>query len=772
MNYGVWDPRPRDRRQRRDRAIGDTRPPRPHQAEYSGIVDARLLGALTDPHDLRKSPKGLDALRRYQGRPPKWWPIKPDVSCSWPLFLYYRYMKKIGQHTLGQEFCTLLGVIAGRWKKYLQLVSTPDSIRLEPAKYQDDFWRGRLKEVSAVSFVRIFEQGPAYMMFTHLHALTGKAPYTADQIDSDIRDWVSKNKSDGTPKDFDKEAVKTSMDRVFLTWYGGDQGRGHLSFFDYCNDYYRWGTQGGAKKTMVLGSAYRSKWAYAYGNSVNPDGTLKDHYDLYKKAVEDYGDTANVALKEEAQKTREIITTPMPSYLRQCYLLYKWGKPKVNSPISSSSWILNYEKNNPEWYGCLDGDRFDHCVPAWFILQLIDRLGDLDEECRTVADAEIEHLKQLIVVWGDKRYKWEAGCLSGWRMTSIIGTLASVCAATYIMEKTKTTGMLQYGALGDDLVFFSFSGSIEPEEMVRLYNEFGLLANLFKTTSGKVGEFLRKVVHSGGIQGYPALALRSIVYANPWISTYTYERETELSNTWMTFISRLIPHSVVRMDHSIYEEVVSDLKGNFGPGKWMEWMRTPISAGGGGCIEFMDHGDWMSLTHETSGTVESNILLTIPTSLGILKARTVMSKIPEFRPSNIVTAWLNARDLAGTEQSHGFNTFFHDVNITRTLFDWAQGRLSRSDLSARLRYGLPRAVKGMSRDDILKYILTPKSDESGYTSILHTKETASSVAQLTRFVTRGVQLSRRFLNARVVKPAATVYFLSAYKNVRLPLGTW
>lgn len=52
---------------------------------------------------------------------------------------------------------------------------------------------------------------------------------------------------------------------------------------------------------------------------------------------------AHVAFNEEPQKTREIITSPMPSHLRQSYLLYIWGKRPLNSPKSKGSWISHFE---------------------------------------------------------------------------------------------------------------------------------------------------------------------------------------------------------------------------------------------------------------------------------------------------------------------------------------------------------------------------------------------------------------------------------------------
>lgn len=154
----------------------------------------------------------------------------------------------------------------------------------------------------------------------------------------------------------------------------------------------------------------------------------------------------------------------------------------------------------------------------------MDRLGNLDGETRRVADIELEELKELKVLWKNRKWQWKAGVFSGWRLTSLLGTLASVAAFRYIENYFGIKGGLYYEALGDDLVIYSYNNSIEPQVLVDAYNAFGLKANFFKTTSGSVGEFLRKVVSPGGLFGYPVLALMSICYANPWVSNYNFER--------------------------------------------------------------------------------------------------------------------------------------------------------------------------------------------------------------------------------------------------------
>lgn len=365
-------------------------------------------------------------------------------------------MFHVGQTEAASELLQLFHIIRNKSEKYFHPNNsqTPILYRRDRSEYEDDYWRHQLKNISGCAFPKVFSSGPAYMLFTHLHSLTGKCPFTKEKIIKDITAWVSNTDPTGQVKDIDHSTVQTTLDDVFPRWYHGESG-GSLNFRDYCNDFVRWGTSGGAPKIDIAGETYRTKWAWAYANSVLSDGNINHDRDLYQQALlQDIG-YAGVALKEEAQKTREIITTPMPSYMRQSYLLYRWGKPPINSPISSGAWVSHFEKISPAWYGCLDGEKFDQTIPAWFVLTVVDRLGNLDNETRKVADEELQDLHKLRVEWNGMTWAWKAGVLSGWRTTSVLGTLASVAAFNYITKASGTFGGIQYGALGDDLILFS-----------------------------------------------------------------------------------------------------------------------------------------------------------------------------------------------------------------------------------------------------------------------------------------------------------------------------
>lgn len=738
------------------------------QREYVLRLDNRMFSELKTPTTLRRRPRGTESLRRFWGRVPSHWPLPNTVFSAWPLYLYYKLMIVSGQQTIAFEIVHFLRMIVSAWRKWLGRHSTYQE---DSTNYYDDFIRHYLKELSGYSFPRIFTHGPAYMLITHLHALTGKAPFTTEQIVSDIEKWISEKYPDGREKVVDMESFDGTMDRVFSQWYRGEAG-GHLTFRQYCNDYMRWATSGGAPRVELFGERYRTKWAWAYRHSTNADGTLRGDYDLYDEALRS-GDTANVALKEEPQKTRPIITTPMASYLRQCYLLYRWGKPRLPSPISSNNWIPVFEAASPRWYGCIDGERFDHSIPRAVILSMLDRFGNLDEETRMVADWELESMEKLELTWGNHKWKWQAGLLSGWRMTSVFGTLVSAAAAEYIISKNGVGNSLRYGVMGDDIVLYSHVSSLTTDEMVDNYVAFGLNANASKTASGPVGEFLRKVRSMGGSWGYPALGLRSVIGANPWISKYTYDNETEMSGAWLTLYSRLLPHTtkIPTLTRFLYGCIVSDLTTNFGHNNWLDWLLTPISAGGGGCMEVTDVKRWTRLAR----LIPMNEIpegMRIPAILGILKTKKVTKKMGNMVPIDMYNSTVMEKQVVGNLYMDPFPTVRHGVSKTALVFDIMFGEWSISKFNRSLNYPIPRSLRVVSRSALVDYLLSGSGGYSGLTAITHTKESISRMMEpYVHMVTYYIR-SKKNSRLRELGAAVTLHAMRTMRSTPVPYGTW
>lgn len=720
---------------------------------------------MSDPTTLLPRPRGLDSLRRFSGRLPRCWPIPPTVSCAFPLYVYYRSVLGTGQIRSAYDIRYIAGVITRRARDKLGK-NFSDSV------YVDDFYRKMLKQVSAFAFDRTFSEGPVWMLFGHMHALTGKAPFRVEDIEEDITRWVSSRLPNGEEKDLDRQSVKDVLDSTFANWRGSEPD-GSLSFLEYCDDVMRWGTSGGGPKSEIFGSRYRTKWAWGIANSLRQDGSLEGNRRLYERSLKTK-QYASVALKEEAQKTRAVITAPMASYLRQSYLLYRWGKPNISSPISSPSWLAQFEKASPSWYGCVDGEKFDQTIPKWFVLEVIRRLGEIDESTREVARVELESVDKLQVEWRGRFWNYEGGILSGWRLTSLLGTLASLGAAHFILKRVRGLGGIECGALGDDLILWSSGYRIAHEDLVRLYNDFGLSANSKKTTSGRVGEFLRKTVSGGGSWGYPCLGLRTICYANPWVSSYEFDEEGELASTVLTFFSRLVPHRTSGSCLNVYIErlFVSVMTAQFGPGQWGDWFRTPSSVGGGGCAELSDPSRWVQLRKIERKQRFTSPGTIIPSLLGVLKSKIIFEPVKKFHPVSFRRVSERYREILQSPSVPDFLSFKKSTSILDTLYGVIWGSVTRAELSRRLQFPLPRSMRGMEPEDIVRALLTPAESYSPVTSITHTKETVSGVTGLVNFVARCISKSKRFASPYTLKPLITLYFEEVYARTMMPFGTW
>ncbi|QMU95572.1 RNA-dependent RNA polymerase [Bactrocera dorsalis toti-like virus 1] len=737
--------------------------PEPGQALYPSVVNTDFP-SLPDlgPKDLRRSGKDVSKLSRFTVTPPNWWPLSRTNPGYSSIYVYYLAIKSTGQTNTCRDLVKILSIIQKKFTVFSRAVANP-------LEYEGDFTRKALKSLSSQSYVKVFSSGIQYMPFVHIHQLLACAPYYAADIERDIDLWVSDH-IDGKEKQLSPAFLTQVMKDVMVTW--GPKKRKALSFGEYCNDFLRWGTSGGAPKTELHGSKHRTKWAFAYHHSTK-DGKLREKYDIYGEALKT-NKVATVALKEEAAKTREVITTPMPSYLRQSYLLWRNGNARLPCPAVDPHFLSTFEFANANWYGCIDAERFDHSVPMSAVIELLDQLGNVDEETRKCADEEIESIKSLRVEWNKKQWRYKGGLLSGWRITSILGSIISFAAAKFV-QKLHPHTPFEIGIMGDDLVLYSMTSSLSIETLVSSYNAFGLHSNTSKTVSGPVGEFLRKTRSRGGSMGFPALGVKSIVYANPWITSYAYERELEVADSWMRLASRLIPHETKNSNlrEKIISMCVSQLNSQFGSLDWYSWLRTPVSAGGGGCQEIAsDPRQWVCLKYKYS-SLSQRISEWLPTRMGILKRTLVQVGKPTLLPFSqhlIADVIKNMKKLRTVRAPV---TVRDDRSITKLVFSILESKTApkRAWISEHLNNPLPPYARTASKTAICEMFLRPPSKTNVVTSILHTKEMQSSMNTLGEFYLKYYNLLKpKKINE--LAPAATLYFNHYHGQSYLPYGTW
>lgn len=729
-------------------------------------LNDEILDELYNPSEkVRPNVEGLEKLLRLKTT----WSTKIDYTLSLKLGSFGYAYQLITTNLIYMGQIEMLHTIRGIYNIIVKSFKKSGN----PANYIDDWVRTKLKKLSswALSYVG---SDPAYMFMMHMHQLGGRSPHTDEQIIDDITSWVSKTEN---RIDANRPFIEKHLNKLMVTWPRSDPHFPHLNFDLFCIDIGRWATSGGAPATSYEGEKYRTKWMWGFKNGGYETLNTLDQTELAKRGHNLYmtakqaGNVCHVALKEEATKTREVITTPMASYLRQSYLLYRWGKPRhISSPISSASWLQKFNSHQYNWYGAIDGERFDHTVPKWFIMLVIDKLGDLDDECRAVADEELESMEHLKIQWKETTWNWEGGLLSGWRVTSIVGTFLSLIAGEYILQNLNASGMVNVAAMGDDLILYSIRTSLDKNTITELYNAFGLNANPFKTNTGRVGDFLRRLYSPEGVFSYPWLGLKGCIYANPWVDKYTYDLEVEMANNWWTQCSRLIYWSVSSYNYIChFKGMLKEEISHWFPSlqKIDNLLNTPISAGGLGVNQSVESYAWCSLTHPTLSRDTQFLAI-----FGILKSKLYIKKTAEIR--NINYNYLN---LAVRKLEHiNLKTVTQfkigdDKCIFPTLWVWYNGPYNCDFISKQLGITIPHNLRCI-KPSTLSWIVGQLGSRTSLSSIIVPKENLSKMQSIMSLLLDSLSLSKRNMNTSNFKSAATLYLIELMKDVSLVNGTW
>lgn len=691
---------------------------------------------------------------RYSVSVRKEWPFPQDNTFSMPTQFYYDSLCALGQTNIARTFRGLCTVVSRKCQKYA-------------TEYRSDVARKCFKHIHEWVFPKIFDNNIAYRFIAHLHTLGARAPYTKEKIIQDIDAWVSE-------KPYFHHEFKEKCRARFLHHFAPKTSRSDMRFKDFVNDPLRWGTSGGASRSFVFGKQQRTKWSWALSKIIDEStGLVKDDVDLWSEAKRE-STTCKVALKEEPHKTRPVITTPMASYLRQSYLMFRWGKPKINSPIGKGNWLKEFQNYNYSWYGCLDGERFDHLFAFEDVYYFVNMLGNLDSETRAVADEEMEMLKDLHIDWqGNKTWKWKGGLLSGWRITSLLGTFMSWCAFEYMVEETKMRGVINYGVMGDDIIYYSNTFALPRATMCKLYADFGLKANLKKTTSGATGEFLRKTYSRFGVVGYPVLALRSIFYANPWVSQYQLEKHQELSRTFLTYYSRVLQYRTNERIHMFtINHIINALIIRFGQNSnYLNWLLTPMSIGGGGPVEWSRPKSWTVVKNIGVEDKSGSKLEMLYAVFGITAEKSTFRKyrlesIKHYHILDLKSYKADDIDFTRLELPE-------NMNITIPILRWfLDARIVATSITSTLNIILPRGMRNAGKYAILQQLLGVNDLRASLISVQVTPDIISGVLKNTRKYILAALTKHRNASIKEIDVSVFYHISKAFDNLSMAYGSW
>lgn len=463
-----------------------------------------------------------------------------------------------------------------------------------PGMFVDDAVRQYLSAVDKVVFTACSGSTPVCYILSCFHGLAtvgGPRSWSVETLFQSISEWVS-NKDDKLRHPDALLLEQELVEKWTAAWCGNRLGTTCITFEVFCSDLNKWATSGGGPRSKIdIGRDQfdlKTKWAWGFEQLMNGK-------DVYVEACK-MKPIARVALKEES-KTRTVITTPMASYLRQCYLLYVLGNPTfLDSTIGSTEHVQVLAPYRYAYYICVDASKFDHCVSKQFIIMLFTALRNSlsayhkDLGLAELIDAEINEINSLTVEFDNKELAYEGGLLSGWKWTSLIGSMKSDLLCAYINKRLGVE--MRKIVQGDDIIMMS-DRYYDVSMICGICEEFGITTNPLKTTVSDVGEFLKYRYGPRIISAYPARTVRSIYLANPWLDSSSKSSAGAVHSKWMALASRLAlglnDTSVVAkcIDYA-REDVVSWSGGSIGKNVYNKLLKTPTNAGGFGYVEFMD----------------------------------------------------------------------------------------------------------------------------------------------------------------------------------------
>lgn len=502
--------------------------------------------------------------------------------------------------------------------------------RKMPETYIDDYMRTMLSKIAN----HLLENQTQYTVDEYLFiagasSMGGARSWTKEKMIERMTEWVQ-----GPTTLFNNDFTEafSIMDNWLDQWVE-QAPEDQLCWDDFKTDVIRWGTSGG----VSIPEGLKPKLA-KYGISkedvqdvrtknflgmvdLMENGKIEDLLKLNRQRV-------IVALKEE-QKTRMIAATPFPSYLEQCYILYVLGNPAwLSSTLSDRMFLRNMKKYAHRKYWAIDASEFDFNVAKellqhfWAGLEArMIRRGWLQaaELCRR----QLNDLDCLLCEMFNKKVAYKKGLLSGWRITSLFGSMISAICCEMIKRRVGVD--FDYGTQGDDIIMYDDYGQVRSD-VIDIAREIGIKTHPGKCMEGPDGDFLRRIFKRDCEYGYPARAVRSLFYANPWIEGKQFKGVSELVNNWWVWISRFFPfvnnnRFLNWAQHQLCADVTRWARTDISVKDIKALIKTPLQIGGLGVVETWDWSTCNVVNEKREGVKIPGIIGTIGRFFGVGSAK-------------------------------------------------------------------------------------------------------------------------------------------------------
>jgi hypothetical protein len=309
---------------------------------------------------------------------------------------------------------------------------------------------------------------------------------------------------------------------------------------------------------------------------------------------------------------RPVLNSNVELFVVQMYVLdwlvsgtsrAKYTSLLMKRPEFFSFWLdVGKKLGSSYWAIPVDQEKFDRHVAGWeveefhTVLSSFCRARGFHSGARAV-DISLGSITTGTVFYGDKRWPWTKGLLSGWAWTALMGTAINY-ASFYIVERVLLDKSLNIRVhlrcfQGDDAILVVGSRD-ETGLITDTYNKIGLAVNPAKTyVSRKRNDFLRLGYETGiGWFGLPARAINSLNWRNPASDGDPggVARVRGIVSQHSQVLSRLVALGGQERWDLCLDELVQ-----LGPDRtrWVKWLHTPVVIGGGGVAPY--GSEWVAI---------------------------------------------------------------------------------------------------------------------------------------------------------------------------------
>jgi len=376
-----------------------------------------------------------------------------------------------------------------------------------------------------------------FMIDWNLHFGAQPTEETDDEFSDLIESWVS------TPKP--EDAIGSDRDVMIMRGLDrleSDLGRPDTpgqNIDDFLASPSSWLSNGASDSRKLEGT--RATKFSTYAASTN----AQLHTDMFDPSCPHY----RVFDKREKGKHRNLISSPWSLFLQMSFVgqqaesrFKKVVPTSLSNDWTPESWLSIMDTMRTKLFVPIDQSKFDH-VPSKRVLlrcaEILCKSGTcpLDPEREMISKLILDRLANATLSYNNNTYSHQRGLLSGWRWTSLMGTMINYAEYLSITDSLAVPRQLKANVCfqGDDALI-AVNDWADAVKIVHRYMEV-LPVNPSKFfIDNRRSEYLRYVITRNRRLGYYPRAASGIMYANSWAGGAM--DPASLASNWSLLYSR------------------------------------------------------------------------------------------------------------------------------------------------------------------------------------------------------------------------------------------